>query len=108
MRKTLKQLKGRLGRVVRDIERKTADWPSLPDTLAHELKLAKHLLAQQPKSRDKLYSLYAPEVECISKGKAQKRYEFGAKVGVVASLRKPFTLAAHALPGNPYDRHTLT
>ena len=108
MRKALKQLKGRLGRVVRDIERKTADRPSVPDTLAHELMLAKRLLAQQPKSRNKLYSLHAPEVECISKGKAHKRYEFGVKVGVVASLRMPFILAAHALPGNPYDGHTLT
>jgi IS5 family transposase len=44
----------------------------------------------------------------LSKGKAHKRYEFGVKVGVVASLRTPFILAAHALPGNPYDGHTLT
>jgi transposase, IS5 family len=29
------------------------------------------------------------------------------KVGVVASLKKPFILAAHALPGRPYDGHTL-
>jgi IS5 family transposase len=107
MRKVLKQLKGRLGRVVRDIERKIADWPSVPNVLAHELTLAKRLLAQQPKGRNKLYSLHAPEVECISKGKAHKRYEFGVKVGVVASLRTPFILAAHSLPGNPYDGHTL-
>mgnify|MGYP001818664178 CR=1 len=64
-------------------------------------------VAQDSKSRNKLYSLHAPEVECISKGKAHKRYEFGVKVGVVASLRTPFILAAHALPGNPYDGHTL-
>jgi IS5 family transposase len=107
MRKALKQLKGRLGRVVRDIERKTADWPTLPDALVQELALAKRILAQQPKGRNKLYSLHAPEVECISKGKAHKRYEFGVKVGVVASLRTPFILAAHTLPGNPYDGHTL-
>jgi transposase, IS5 family len=40
-------------------------------------------------------------------GKAHKRYEFGVKVGVVACLKKPFILAAHALPGRPYDGHTL-
>ena len=56
---------------------------------------------------NKLYSLHAPKVECVSKGKAHKRYEFGVKVGVVASLKKPFILAAHALPGRPYDGHTL-
>ena len=107
MRKALKQLKGRLGRVVRDIERKTAAWQVVPEALAHQLALAKRLLAQSAKSKNKLYSLHAPEVECISKGKAHKRYEFGVKVGVVASLKKPFILAAHALPGNPYDGHTL-
>jgi IS5 family transposase len=107
MRKVLKQLKGRLGRVVRDIERKSADWPAVPKTLSHELALAKRLLAQHAKGRNKLYSLHAPEAECISKGKAHKRYEFGVKVGVVSSLRVPFILAAHALPGNRYDGHTL-
>jgi len=69
MRKALKQLKGRLGRVVRDIERKMVDWPTLPDSLVHELTLAKRLLVQQPKGSNKLYSLHASEVECISKGK---------------------------------------
>jgi IS5 family transposase len=107
MRKALKQLKRRLGRVVRDIRRKTAEWTSLPESLSRELMLAERLLAQQPKGRNKLYSLHAPEVECIGKGKAHKRYEFGVKVGVVASLRTPFILAAHTLPGNPYDGHTL-
>jgi IS5 family transposase len=66
MRKALKQLKGRLGRVVRDIERKTAAWQVVPEALAHQLALAKRLLAQSAKSKNKLYSLHAPEVECIS------------------------------------------
>lgn len=107
MRKVLKQLKGRLGRVVRDIERKTADWQALPAALQQELTLAKRLLEQQPRDKNKLYSLHAPEVECISKGKAHKRYEFGVKVGIVTALKRPFVLAAHALPNNPYDGHTL-
>ena len=105
MRKALKQLKGRVGRVIRDIERKTADWPSLPEPLAHELKLAKRLLAQQPKSRNKLYSLHAPEVECISKGKAHKRYEFGVKVGVVASLHNTGVAIKTAVVDKGYRGH---
>ena len=47
------------------------------------------------------------KVECISKGKADKRYEFAVKGGVVATLRVPFILAAQSLAGNPYDGHTL-
>lgn len=107
MRRVLNKLKARVGRVVRDIERKTSDWSSLPDRLMTNLSLAKRLLNQKPGDKNKLYSLHAPEVECISKGKAHKRYEFGVKVGFVASANKPFLLAANCFVGNPYDGHTL-
>ncbi len=30
----------------------------------------------------KVYSLHAPEVECIGKGNAHRRYEFGVKVSI--------------------------
>jgi IS5 family transposase len=101
MHQELKKLKGRLGRVVRDLERKTASWDAVPETMNRELALAQRLLTQERTGSNKLYSLHAPEAECISKGKAHKRYEFGVKVGVVAYLKKPFILAAHALPGRP-------
>ena len=50
-------------------------------------------------------------MECIGKGKAHKPYEFGVKVSlattVSASKGGQFVLHAKALPGNPYDGHTL-
>lgn len=46
-------------------------------------------------------------MECIAKGKAHKRYEFGVKVGIVSSRKECFVLAAKSLPANPYDGHTL-
>jgi transposase, IS5 family len=58
-----------------------------------------------------LYSFHAPEVECIGKGKASAPYEFGVKASIVTTnTRAPggqFVLHAKALPGNPYDGHTL-
>ena len=58
-----------------------------------------------------LYSFHAPEVECIGKGKARAPYEFGVKVSIVTtnacSPGGQFVLHAAALPGNPYDGHTL-
>ena len=39
--------------------------------------LVERLLAQKPDDSNKLYAFHAPEVVCISKGKAHKRYEFG-------------------------------
>jgi IS5 family transposase len=46
-------------------------------------------------------------VDCISKGKAHKRYEFGAKVSIAVTLHEGFVLGARSYPGNPYDGHTL-
>ena len=68
--------------------------------------------SQQQRQRGwKLYSFHAPEVECIGKGKASAPYEFGVKASIVTTnARAPggqFVLHAKALPGNPYDGHTL-
>jgi transposase, IS5 family len=107
LRRETKRLKTWLGRVVRDIERKIADHPDHQAAFANELQLAHRLLKQQRHDKRKLYSLHAPEVECISKGKVRKPYEFGVKVSVATTLRSNFVLASHAMPGNPYDGHTL-
>jgi IS5 family transposase len=107
LRRETRRLKTWLGRVVRDIERKTAADTALRAAFRDELSLAHRLLDQQRHDRGKLYSLHAPEVECISKGKARRPYEFGVKVSVATTLRSNFVVASHALPGNPYDGHTL-
>jgi IS5 family transposase len=73
---------------------------------------ASQIRSQQQRQRGwKLYSFHAPETECIGKGKASAPYEFGVKVSIVTTnARAPggqFVLHAKALPGNPYDGHTL-
>jgi IS5 family transposase len=106
-RREIKQLKTFLGRVARDIGRKIADRPELAPHFAEPLTRVARLLAQQKTDHAKLYALHAPEVECLAKGKAHKRYEFGVKVSVAATNREGLVLGMLALPGNPYDRHTL-
>ncbi len=107
MRREVRRLRTWLGRVHRDVERKTSHDPRLKALFSNDLALAARLLEQRKDSTGKLYSLHAPEVDCISKGKARKRYEFGVKVGVATTLRSNFVVASHAMPGNPYDGHTL-
>lgn len=99
-----RKLKTLLGRTIRDIERKCSE-PS--PALTALLGLAKRLETQQREDKNKLYSVHAPEVECIAKGKAHKRYEFGCKVSVSATSKGAWLVAANAQPGNPYDGHTL-
>lgn len=103
-RKCTRQLKTLLGRVVRDIHRKAA---VVDEELAMFLSRADHLLSQRRDSKHKLYSIDAPEVECLSKGKAHKRYEFGCKVSVAVTNQSNWVVGVQALHGNPYDGHTL-
>lgn len=108
MRAQIKQLKNYLGRVIRDIDRYCESNPIDDKVFKEKLFLAKKLYMQQVKDKNKLYSLHAPEVDCISKGKAHKRYEFGVKVGIVSTSKSGWILASEAYHGNPYDGHTLT
>ena len=68
--------------------------------------------AQQQRQRGpKVNSLHAPEAECIGKGKAHRPYESGVEVSVATPLHRcrggQFAAHVAALPGNPYDGHTL-
>jgi transposase, IS5 family len=110
--RALRKLKTYLGRVIRDIARKIDSDPGREAAFAHLLSLARRVRAQERGQRGpKIYSLHAPEVECIGKGKAHKPYEFGVKVSVATTLKHSkggqFVAHAQALPGNPYDGHTL-
>ncbi|MGH9914803.1 MAG: IS5 family transposase [Pyrinomonadaceae bacterium] len=111
--RALKTLKTYLGRVIRDITRKIDDNVWLKEMVFKNiLSLARRVRDQQPRQRGpKVYSLHAPEVECIGKGKAHRPYEFGVKVSVATTHRHAkggqFVTHVKALPGNPYDGHTL-
>lgn len=99
-----RQLRTYLGRVLRDVRRKCSDPDELLTVL---LERAEKLYAQKRDDKNKLYSAHAPEVECIAKGKAHKRYEFGCKVSVVATSKQGWVVGIDAVHGNPYDGHTL-
>jgi IS5 family transposase len=110
--RALRKLKTYLGRVIRDITRRIDGDPWLEEMFAHLLSLARRVRDQERGQRGpKVYSLHAPEVECIGKGKAHKPYEFGVKVSVATTLKHckggQFVTHVQALPGNPYDGHTL-
>ena len=90
-RKMQRRLKTMLGCVKRDIERNIST--DAPDSdLFDLLSRADRLLRQKKHSKNKLYSVHEPHVECIAKGKTHKKYEFGNKVSFVTSSKKNFIL----------------
>jgi transposase, IS5 family len=102
--KYTKQLRTYLGRVIRDVERKLSPLPLEVQPL---IERAKQIHQQQKQDSHKCYSVHAPEVECIAKGKAHKRYEFGCKVVLVTTTVSNWIVGIQVHSGNPYDGSTL-
>ena len=109
-KKAMKKLKVILGRVMRDVTRKiqsSSNQVALTKIFSTQLNQTKRLLTQQKTDKKKLYSLHEPNVDCISKGKARTRYEFGCKVSLATTHKQGLVIASQAIAGNPYDGHTL-
>lgn len=108
MQREIRKLRTWLGRVIRDVQRKAeAAGSEIAGTLKAKLQLAQRLHQQRRDSKNKLYALHAPEVECIAKGKARTPYEFGVKVSVAVTAGEGLVVGMRSMPGNPYDGHTV-
>ena len=99
-----KKLQTILGRVIRDIERKV-EKPG--KELKDKLELAIKLCEQKKDGKNKIYSIHESQVQCIAKGKAHKKYEFGNKAGYVTTAKSNWILGAIGFTKNEYDGHTL-
>ena len=110
MRRALRKQRTWVGRLTRELQRQIDQLPELAKEQARALiELSEQLIkqAKNPKTKEKVYSLHEPAVDCISKGKAKKRYEFGTKVGITCTQKDGFVIGIRSYPGNPYDGHTL-
>jgi len=98
-----------LGRTIRDIQRKLEQvvCERLQKKLTSLLEIAQRIHSQKRTDSGKVYSVHAPEVECIAKGKAHKKYEFGCKVSMATTAKNCWVVGADAVHGNPFDGHTL-
>ena len=111
LRRVLKRQRTVLGIVLREVQRKletaTTGSPFSVHRLQTMMERAERIRRQQPKDKNKLYAMHAPEVECIGKGKARQPYEFGVKASIAVTHRRGLIVGARTFPGNPYDGHIL-
>jgi IS5 family transposase len=108
MNKAVRTLRTRVGRVHREVQRQLHVLPEAAKAKIQDLlQRTGRILSQRTKDKNKLYALHAPEVECISKGKARTPYEFGVKVSIATTLKEGLVVGMRSMPGNPYDGHTL-
>lgn len=103
MRRAIRRQRTIVGRLLRTLWR----YPEVVDRHRALLERIERLCQQRSKDKNKVYALHAPEVECISKGKARQRYEFGVKASIAVTEKSCLVVGARAFAGNPYDGHTL-
>jgi transposase, IS5 family len=102
-KKADKKIKTIAGRLIRELERKL----SAENNYHMDLELYKKILQQKRTDTQKTYSTHEPHVQCISKGKEHKKYEFGSKVSIITTKNGGVIIGAINIPKNDYDAHTL-
>ena len=112
--RAIKRQRTIVGKLIREVRGKlaaglinTSVSPFTLSSLSTLLERADQVRTQQRHDKNKLYALHAPEVECISKGKARNRYEFGVKVSLAVTHKQGLIVGAKRFTGNPFDGHTL-
>lgn len=103
MRKAIHRQRTIIGKLLRAVK-------AQPERIiVHQVMLERieKLLNQKIKDKNKLYALHAPEAECISKGKARVRYEFGVKASIAITAKSGLVVGARTFTGNPHDSKTL-
>lgn len=105
-KKALKRLRTIARTLIRELRRK------LPAVLLFECYQKEFLfyervLAQQPKDKNKIYSLHEPEVYCIGKGKDRVAYEYGNKVSIASTAKSNLIVGVVSHEQNIHDSHTL-
>ena len=101
----LRKIRTIAGRQVRDLERQLNSEQQLE--YKDLLIILNKIITQKKGDKDKVYSIHAPEVSCIAKGKEAKKFEFGNKTGIVLTKTTKIVVGVIAFEGNPYDGHTL-
>lgn len=104
-RKAGKKLKTIAGRLIRELEREL----TLNQLAQHqkELDFYRQIINQKRTDKNKIYSIHKPFTSCIAKGKAHKQYEFGNKVGLLATSKTLIITAIKAFEANPHDSKTI-
>lgn len=84
-----------------------SQYPKMTSEEVKEFNTLFYVLSQKKGDKKKIYSIHEPEVDCISKGKEHKPYEFGNKSSFAYTKKLGIIIGAMAFTGNPYDGHTL-
>ena len=105
-KKALKRLRTIANKLIRELQRKLPQH-LLFETYQKDFLFYQRVLAQQPKDKNKIYSLHEPNVYVIAKGKDHKQYEYGNKVSIVSTKDNNIIVGVVSHQTNIHDSKTL-
>ena len=105
-KKALKRLRTIAGTLIREHRRRLPKY-YLFDGYQKDFLFYERVLKQQPKDKNKVYSLHEPDTYCMGKGKDHKPYEYGNKVSVAATAKSNIIVGVVSHDRNCHDNHTL-
>jgi IS5 family transposase len=105
-KRALKRLRTIAGALLRELRRELPQH-CLFNCYQRDFLLYERVLKQQPKDRNKIYSLHEPQVYCIAKGKDHKAYEYGCKASIASTAKSNLIVGVVSHEQNLHDSHTL-
>jgi IS5 family transposase len=106
-RRAVSQLRTCANAILRDLQRKLPENVMEEDEVKRFFDNATKAVNQQKNDKNKIYSLFEPQIKRIAKGKAHKKYEFGNKVSFMIGKNNGVILGALSFHNNPYDGDTI-
>ncbi len=105
-RRALKRLRTIARALIREL-RRTLPQHCLFDCYQRDFLFYERVLNQQPKDKNKIFSLHEHQVYCIAKGKDHKQYEYGSKASIAATATSNLIVGVVSHEQNRHDSHTL-
>ena len=104
-----RKLRTYLRRIIADFERKISNSSNklLSQADLNIINRSKAILNQQKTDKNKIYSFHEKDIQCFSKGKSHKKYEFGSKSTIATTNKSNFILSILTQRKNRYDGHIL-
>ena len=105
-KKALRRLRTIARTLIRELRRALPQY-CLFDCYQQDFLLYEKVLNQQPKDKNKIYSLHEPKAYCIAKGKDHKAYEYGSKASIASTATSNIIVGVVSHEQNLHDSHTL-
>ena len=104
-KKALKRLRTIANALIRELRRKLPE--DCLTAYEKDFQFYEKVLSQQPKDKNKIYSLHEPQVYCMAKGKDHVSYEYGNKVSIASTAKSNVIVGAVSHEKNMHDSQTL-